>query len=210
MMNFSRLGWVLAAAILGVLAASGFQGGMEKTAIVDISSMIETSDLGKANIAALTVMKTSREDLLKYIDENRVLTVDQARNLRTLWLKDSLSVAEKASFESLKADINAQAKKNLELGQKANLTPEERSLLQEYSNRSASMEQLAGQWYTDFSQEIQQAAQQKRVDTLAKAKAAAQAAALAGGFTLVFDSSVAVYSANDITADALKAMNAKK
>lgn len=210
MNKIERLGWIVAAAILGVILASGFQGSFDKVATVDLASMVETSDLGQANIAALNTMKTAREDLLKFIDDSRVLTSEQAQKLRTLWLKDAPAAADTASLESLKAEITAAAKKNVELGQKPNLTPEERTLLQEYANRSASMERLAQQWYQEFSQEIQQSAQDRRVDTLTKAKAAAQGVAKTQGFSLVFDNSVGVYAANDLTADALKAMNAKK
>lgn len=210
MVNFQRLGWIVAAAVFGILAASGFQGGFEKVATVDLSTMVETSDLGKANIAVLEAMKSSREGLLKFMDDNRVLTPEQSRNLRTLWLKDNLTDADKATLDRLKADIVAQAKKNVELSTKANLTPEERSLLQEFSSRSATTEQVAGEWFNDFRQEIQQSAQDRRIDTLNKARAAAQSVAKLQGYTLVFDNSVAVYAANDLTADALKAMNAKK
>jgi Skp family chaperone for outer membrane proteins len=210
MMNVQRLGWVIAAAVLGVLIATGFQGGFEKIATVDLSTMVETSDFGKSNIAALETMKNSREGLLKFIDENRVITVDQVKNLRTLWLKDAPTSADTATLERLKADVTAMEKKNIELGTQKTLTPEERTLLQEYANRSAASEQLANQWFDEFRQEIQQSAQQRRADTLIRAKAAAQAAAKAGAYTLVFDSSVAVYAANDLTDESLKAMNAKK
>lgn len=210
MMTFERLGWVAAAAVLGVIAASGFQGGTDKVAIVDLSRIVESSDLGKANIAALEAMKASREGLLKFIDSNRVLTMDQARNLRTLWLKDAPTANDTAALNSLKAEIEAQSKKNDFLSGKPNLTPEERTLLQEYANRSANMERLANEWYDEFRQEIQGSAQTRRMDTLNKAKAAAQTTARALSYTLIFDSSVAVYSANDVTDEALKAMNAKK
>jgi Skp family chaperone for outer membrane proteins len=204
-----RLGWIAAAAILGVLAASGFQDGFDKVASVDLSIIVETSNLGKSNIAALEGMKTSREDLLKFIDENRVLTMDQAKNLKTLWLKDNPATTDTNSLTRLKAEIVAQAARNNEISGKANLTPEERTLLQEYASRSAAMEQLAGQWWDEFRQEIQQSAQDRRIDTLNKARVAAQTVGKAAGYSLVFDSSVAVYAANDLTPDALKAMNGK-
>src|SRR5579862_9609775 len=129
--TFDRLGWIVAASILGLIVACGFQGSMDKIASVDLASMVDSSDLGKSNTAALNLMRTSREDLLKFIDENRVLTADQVKNLRTLWLKENPTNGDKASIEALKAEIVAQAKKNIDLGQKPNLTPEERSLLQE-------------------------------------------------------------------------------
>jgi Skp family chaperone for outer membrane proteins len=204
-----RLGWIVAAAILGVITASGFKDGFDKVASVDLSIMVETSNLGKANIAALEAMKTTREDLLKFVDENRVLTMEQAKNLRTLWLKESPAAADAAALNTLKKGIEAQAAKNDEISKKTALTPEERTQLQEYARWSAAMEQTAGQWWDEFRQEIQQSAQDRRVDTLNKAKAAAQKVGKAGAYDLVFDSSVAVYAANDLTAEALKAMNEK-
>ena len=209
MITFQRLGWIVAAAVIGVIAATGFQAGFEKVGIVDLSRMVETSELGKRNIAALDAMKNSREGLLKFIDTNRVLTLDQANQARGLWLKDAPAAADTATLNRLKADIEAQAKKNIEISTKANLTPEERTLLQEYASRSASMERLTAEWFDEFRQEIQGSAQQRRMDTLNKARVAAQGVAKAGSYTLVFDSSIAVYAANDLTDEALKAMNAK-
>jgi len=209
-MNFQRLGWVVAAAIFGVIAASGFQGAFQKVASVDIAYLLANSDLGKANIASLDTLKGTYSDLIGFVDQNRVLTVDQAKNLRDLWLKDNPSTVDKASLDSLKADIVAAEKKNIELSQKPNLTPEERVQLQEYSTRSANTETLLNQWYQEFSQVFQQSLGQRQADTLAKAKVAAQSVAKSQGYTLVFNSTASIYAANDITQDALKAMNAQK
>jgi Skp family chaperone for outer membrane proteins len=207
--TFQKLGWVVAAAIVGVMAASGFQGGFEKVATVNLSQVGDNSELGKKHKATFQAMSNSREGLLKFIDENRVLTVDQANQLRSLWLKDTPSAADTANLNSLKADIEAQAKRNVALGTKANLTPEERTMLQEYASRSATMERLVGEWLDEFRQEMQSFVQRTGVETINKAKAAAQSVAKAQGYTLVFDSSVAVYAANDLTDEALKAMNAQ-
>lgn len=209
MITFQRLGWIVAAAVVGVIAACGFGDGLDKVGVVDLSRMVETSELGKKNIAALDAMKNSREGLLKFIDTNRVLTLDQATTIRTLWLKENPTAADTATLNRNKADIEAQAKRNVEISTKPNLTPEERTLLQEYASRSASMDRLVNEWFEEFRQEIQGSAQQRRLDTLNKAKAAAQGVAKAQSYTLVFDNSVAVYAANDLTDEALKAMNAK-
>ncbi len=210
MMSIERLGWVLAAAVAGVMLASGFQGSIDKVASVDLSNLVANSDRGKANQADFDKMKSNRETLLKFIDETRVLTVQQANDLRTIWTKETPTTADTQTMERMKADIVAMGKRNQELSGKANLSPEERTLLQEYASRSAAMEQLTASWLEEFRQEVQQWAQGKQVDTNNRAKAASQEVAKAQGFTLVFDTSVAVYAANDLTADALKAMNAKK
>jgi len=210
MTNFQRLGWVISAAMLGVLVAAGFQGSMQKVASVDLPSLVADSDLGKSNIAALDALRATYSDLIGFVDQNRVLTIDQAKKLQDLWLKQNPSALDKASLESLKADIVAAEKKNLELSRKPNLTAEERTQLQDYSTRSAATETLLNQWVQQFNQDFTQAMQQRQADTLAKARTAAQSVAKAQGYTLVFASNVAIYAANDLTQDALKAMNAQK
>src|SRR5579862_4123487 len=152
MMNFQRLGWVVAAAILGVFAASGFQGSFQKVASVDLENLVETSDLGKTNLAAFNATQTTYNQLLGFVDENRVLTIDEAKKLRELWLKETPGAVDKASLESLKASIVAETKQNDLLSGKPNLTPEERIQLQAFSSRSAQTEQLEAQWYQEFGQ----------------------------------------------------------
>ncbi len=209
MTKFEKLGWVIAAAVLGLMAASGFQIGTDKVATVNLQTLIDTSNLGKANAATFDKMKDARESLLRFMDENRVLTTDQVTQLRTLMLKDNLTPEEKAKLDLIKAEVVVQAKRNTDLSTKANLTPEERQLLQEYSSRSASIEQLENQWIDEFRAEMQQWGIDKKVQSLEVAKAAAQTVAKAKGFSLVFDQSVALYSPNDLTDETLKAMNAK-
>jgi Skp family chaperone for outer membrane proteins len=87
--KFSQIGWVAAAALIGIAAASGFQDNTVKIAVVDIAKVVEQSTLGKANQDAFSKMKKNREELLQFIDDNRVLTNEQAQDLRTLWLKDT-------------------------------------------------------------------------------------------------------------------------
>ena len=74
----------------------------------------------------------------------------------------------------------------------------------------ANMEQVTQQWFQEFRQEVTQAFQSRQVDALNKARAATQSLAKSQTYSLVFDSTVATYAANDVTADALKVMNAKK
>lgn len=210
MSAFQKLGWIVAAGILGVLLASGFQTGLDKIGTIDLQTMVETSVAGKNNSATFDKMKAAREGILQFIDDNRVLTMDQANEVRTLTLKEAPTAAETSRLERVKADVVAQAKRNNELSTKPNLTPEERTLLQEYANRSAQMEQVMNAWINEFRDEMRQWAQDKRAETLKKAKESAQQVAKAQGYSLVFDQSVALYSPNDLTTEALQAMNATK
>lgn len=209
MMSMEKLGWIVAAAALGLVAASGFQAGMEKTATVNLQSLVDSSNLGKKNSGVFDKMKDAREGLLRFMDENRVLTMDQANDLRTLMLMDNPTEADKSKLERVKADVVAQAKRNQELSGKTSLTPEERTLLQEYASRSAAIENLEDQWIDEFRGQMQQWAVDRKVESLQVAKQTAQQIAKEKGYSLVFDQSVAIYSPNDLTNDTLQAMNAK-
>ncbi len=207
--KFVKLGWVVAAALVGLVVASGFQDSATKIAVVDIAQVVEKSNLGKANQDLFSTMKKNREDFLQFIDDNRVLTNEQAQELRTLWLKDNPTAEEKGRMERIKADVVASYKKWNELGTKQTpLTAEDRTLLDEFAKRGQAMEVLARRLFNDFTNEMQAWADKQKVTSIEKARAAIQTIAKAQGYTIVFEVGVAPYGANDLTQPALQAMNA--
>jgi Skp family chaperone for outer membrane proteins len=210
MRKIDQIGWTLAAAIAGGLLSSGFQGTTQKYGVVDISKVVESSDLGKANQATFADLKKRREGLLEFIDQVRVLTNEQAQRLHDLAVKEVLSDTDKAETERIKAEATASNKKSVELSGKPNLTPEERQLLQEYADRAANMERVGNLYLTEFTRDLQSWADKTKLSSLERARAAIQDVAKQGGFTVVFEVGVAPYGANDLTDASLQAMNAKK
>lgn len=208
--KFFKLGWIVAAAFFGILAAGAFQTPVDKFGVVDISKVVEDSDFGKANQETFKNLKAAREGVLEFIDQYRVLTNEQAQRLRDLSLKDNRTAEETAELERIKADVIASAKKSTELQAKPNMTPEERTLMDDYSRRSQVMDQVAQRWYREFTTEMQNWADKQKLASVDKARSAVQQVAKAQGFTLVFEAGIAPYGANDLTDQALKAMNAQK
>ncbi|RYG33035.1 OmpH family outer membrane protein [bacterium] len=206
----SRLGWILFAALLGGTAASGFQDAAQKNAVVDISRVVEQSDYGKANQTMFAQMRQAREDLLEFIDTNRVLTTEQATQLRDLTIKPQPTQEDQNRIATLKAEVAAASKRWTELATKTTLTPEERNLLQDYAVRSQTMSEFAQRLLNQFSNEMSTWAEKQKLVSVEKARAAIQEVAKAQGFSMVFEVGVAPYGANDLTNDALKAMNAQK
>lgn len=197
-------------AAIGILVGAGFQDATSKTGVVDITRVVEQSDYGKANQVAFGAMKKSREDLLEFIDNNRVLTNEQATRIRELSLKATPTKEESAELDRLKADVAASYKRWQELSTKTTFLPDERLLLDEYSRRSQTMNEVASRWYREFTNEMQTWADKQKLDSIQKARAAIQDVAKTQGYTVVFEIGVAPYGANDITDAALQAMNAKK
>jgi Skp family chaperone for outer membrane proteins len=209
--RFLQLGWVLALAFVGVALAGGFGAQAEKTGVVDISKVVEQSDFGKANQDAFTVMRTAREGLLEFIDTYRVLTPEQATQIRDLSLKTNATDQEKAALEVTKSAVVNASKRWAELATKqGNLTAEERTLMEDYAKRSSQMNETAQRWFKEFTNEMQTWADKQKLVSIEKARGAIQEVAKAQGFTVIFEVGVAPYGANDITDQALQAMNAKK
>lgn len=208
--KFAYLGWIVSVALLGIMVGTGFQDTTNKIGIVDIASVVERSELGKKNQSDFRAMKAAREGVLEFIDDHRVLTNEQAIKFRDLNIKMNRTTAESAELDKLKADIVASDKNAKALSVKQNLTPEERTLIQEYAQRAQNMEQIAQRWYREFTQEMQAWADKQKSDSLDKARKAIQQVAKQQGYTVVFESGVAPYGANDISDAALKALNEAK
>lgn len=208
--RFLQFGWVLVAAIAGAALAGGFQANEIKVGTVDIVQMMDQSDYGKEGQATFKKMKDAREGVLEFIDQQRVLTTDQAQRIRELSLKDNPTNEEAAELDRVKADVKAANKRSVELATKPNMTPEERTLIEEYARRSQAMSELARRWYQEFINQMNAFADQRKLAGLQKAKVAIKQVAKAQGFTFVLDASTAPYGANDITDACLAAMNANK
>lgn len=209
--RFSKLGWVVSAALIGIFAAFGFQDNATKIGVVDITKVVESSDFGKGNQETFNAMKAAREGVLEFIDQYRVLTVEQANKIKTLSIKDTpLTSGEKAELDTAKAAVIAAFNKNKELILKQNLTNEERQQMEEYARNSANMETTAGQWLRQFTVELEDWVNKRKIESLNRARTAVQEVAKAQGYTVVFETGIAPYGANDLSDATLKAMNAKK
>jgi Skp family chaperone for outer membrane proteins len=203
-------GWMVAAGLAGIMLGSGFQTPSLKLGVVDLNAVIDKSDAGKSGKKSFEEMKAAREGLLEFIDQYRILTIEQANRLRELMLLKEKTKPEEAELERLKADIIATSKRSAELATKPNYTPEERTLVEEYSRRSQTMNETSTRWLREFSDEVQNWVASSREQNYQKAKAAAAEVAAKDGYTMVIEGSVAVFGANDITDLSLAAMNAKK
>ncbi|RYG19163.1 OmpH family outer membrane protein [bacterium] len=204
-----QFGSALSLLLLGVLVAGGFQAAADKNGVADINWLVDNSNFGKGARETLNRMRTSREEVLSFIDTNRVLTVDQATKLRDLTLKEGKTPAEQAELDTLKATIVATNKKWTELATKGTLTPEERTTLQDYSERAQRMTDLGKQWVNTFTNEIESFLDKQKAEGSARAREAINSTAKAQGYTMIYDKVFAPYGANDLTEAALAAMNAK-
>lgn len=209
-LRFYKFGSLLSVLLLGVMIGGGFQAATDKNGVVDINKLVETSDFGKSVKDNLDKMRAAREDVLSFIDANRVLTMDQATRLRDLTLKADKTPGESAELDTLKASVVATNKKWAELATKGTLTAEERTLLQDYADRAQKMSDLGQRWVRDFTNDIDSWLDKQKTESATRARDAISETAKAQGYTMIYDKAFAPYGANDLTDAALAAMNAKK
>ncbi len=209
-MKFDRLGWVVAAVLVGGIVGMGFQAPAAKTGTVDLAKVFNESEYAKQQTEGLRNMGASRQDVIDFVRTYRSMKAEDATKFKDLTLKANASATEKAELERLKNEGQAAETKYRELSTKASPSQAELAQIEEMNRRKDATGALLEQWQNDFAGEIQTRQESLRNDTLGRVKAAIQQVARDQGYTMVFDQAVAPYSANDITAEALKAMNAKK
>ena len=204
-----QLGSAFAVLLLGVLVGGGFQAPAEKNGVVDINALVDGSNFGKGVRDSVNKMRAAREEVLGFIDANRVLTLEQATRLRDLTLKLDRSAPESAELDTLKATVVATNKKWTELATKPTLTPEERTMQQEFADRAQKMGELGNQWVRAFTNDIDAYVDAQKTEANGRAREAIAATAKAQAYTMIYDRAFAPYGANDLTDAALAAMNAK-
>jgi Skp family chaperone for outer membrane proteins len=210
----SLAGLVAGAGLVGALAFTvGFQQGQEKIATVNLEKVMVECSLGVSARAKITARGKVLEDMVKYMDANNVMSVDQATKIRDLTMKDSPNEADKAQL----AGVQAEVKKSMDawnaLLEKKSPTKEELDAMNKLNaNRTAMdgfLKGLQGDLQRDFS-----TYQGTQIDEVYKAaKAAIKETAAKKGYTIVLNQSAVVFSVNestnDITADATKAVATK-
>ena len=207
--KFSMMGWFVAIGLLGVMVGSGFQTPNLKLGVVDITKIISDSEYGKESQRILTEMKKSRMALFSFIDDYRVLTLEQSNRLRELMLKPTRTKEEDAEMERIKAEVIVTSKKSQEISTKANLNAEDRAVLEEYARRSQAMNQTLQRWYKEAENEISEFYDARKVEGFKRARAAVTEVAGKESYTLIFETSVVPFGTNDLTDPSLVAMNAK-
>jgi Skp family chaperone for outer membrane proteins len=209
-MRFEKFGWIAAVALAAVLVGSGFQARGDKVGVVDMSRVFTESEHYKRQNEQLRAFGSTRGALLEFVEQNRTFTAEQALRFKELSLKSAATAGEKQELEGIKAAVMANVKKLSQLQTKPSPSAAETEEMQELSRQSNSMTATAQRWAYEFDEELRNYHEQLRGETLQRAKAAVREVAAKQGYNLVFVNEVAPYSANDLTGEALKAMNAKK
>jgi Skp family chaperone for outer membrane proteins len=204
---FDRLGWAVAFGLLAVLVLVGFQGATEKSGAIDMNRVLQESALGAQHTRRLNDELRLRRELLDFVNTYRVLTMEQAQRIRELTLKANATEQERSELQRIRQDVIASDRRRNEISQRSTLTEADRALLQDFANRAQTMAATMERWNDEFSRELSELEQNLSNEAVARARAALSQVARAQGFTIVFESRLAPYAANDLTDATIRAMN---
>jgi Skp family chaperone for outer membrane proteins len=136
-----------------------------------------------------------------------MLTADQQKQLGNLLLKANKTAADQAQIQTLESQSQGDAQALAALQQKKDLTDDDRTklaqLTEEQQNGAAALQAV----HDDYSQRLSQQSDQVDQQTLDDIRAAVAAVAKQKGLSVVFDASVAIYTANDITQAVINKLN---
>ncbi len=206
---WDRMGWGVAGCVGVVFAMSGFQSSEVKIGVVEMAQVVQASNYGKGQLQAFEKMKAEREEMLKFLSSNDVATAEQVKELRDLVRKNPRSEAETARYQALRAEITATTEKAKTLATKNDLTAEEKKDLEEYTRRAQGVDRALQGLYAAFTNEMQDWADDQKTAGRTKGNAVLKEIAKTQGMTIVFDSDVVPYGANDLSDATLKGLNAQ-
>ena len=212
-MNRQNLGWVvsgvLALAMAGMVGA-GFQAQNQKIGTVSMAKVFNDSAYAKTLDQELKNLGANRKATLDFIDAYRMLSNADLKKFRDLSVKNPQTAADKAEIEKVRASGVAADQKLRELQTKANATEAERNQLSEMQKRVQDNSQYVLALQQEFTDEVRNRQENMRTETLDRVKQAIADVAAKQGYSLILSDEIAPYSANDLTTEAMKAMDAKK
>ena len=198
---------VFAAFLLGMFALTAWQNNTQKFGVVNLGDVAEKSKLCVREKQEFEALRTKYGSLIQFLNTNKAVAREDATKIIDIWRKDAPTAAENQQLEQLKTKAQTQSEELRRLISVLNPTAEQQSRIRELSGWSQATEDVLPQLDNLLGQAMQSRANTKQQEVLDKARAAVQKVGKRDGFTMVFESQVAVYGATDLTSEALKTMD---
>lgn len=201
----------IAIAVIGVavlLMALAFQGPTQKFGVVDIGVLSDASKLGKRKKVEFEAKQQKWINLLQFMRSNRFFTLDNVKRFRELSLLDKPTADQTKQLEDLKTAIQKITDEFQGLVKVAQPTEEQSRRRQDLVRMADETTQMLNELGAEYQDSMRNMAADLKEEVTSKARAAVQKYGRQQGFTVIFEISMAVYGANDVTNDAVKVMDA--
>ncbi|MHB8637428.1 MAG: OmpH family outer membrane protein [Fimbriimonadaceae bacterium] len=203
-MRLSQLGWVLAAAIVGVEIGGGFQPTTKKTGFIDMQAVYSDSNLKKKNDDKLRAAAQSRQAAFDFMGLNPEFTTAQLARYKELSIKDPLTPAESSEIAKLKAAAQAATNEFDDLRKKPNPTAQDLKTLNDLGALNESNKLAQEAWGREFTAQLQTMESDLNSEALDAIRQAIARVAKPQAYSLVFRENVAVYGSNNLAPEVKK------
>lgn len=198
----------IAIAFMAFFALSAFQQPQLKLGVVDVSKVAEDSKLGKRKKDEFEKMRTKMTAVLQFMNQNRLISKDQATKFRELSLIEKPTADQTQQLEGLKTLIQRAKQEFDDLLKVSNPTETQLKRIQELSGYGNDTLDRLREWDREFGQQMSDLANSAQSEVLNKAREAVKKLGKRDGYTVILESNSAPYGANDVTADVLKVFDA--
>ncbi|MFN8139870.1 MAG: OmpH family outer membrane protein [Fimbriimonadales bacterium] len=206
-MKYSTRIGIAIAAIGIVIALFAFQGPTQKTGVIDIGRASDLSKLGKRKKSEFDAKQQKWINMLNFMRQNRFFTPDNAKKFRELSLVEKPTAEQTQSLEGLKTSIQKITDEFQNLIKVTQPNDEQVKRRQELLRMADETVQMMNELGAEYRDSMQTLAGDLKEEVTNKARQSVQKYGKKEGFTIIFESSIAVYGANDVTDEVVKIMD---
>jgi Skp family chaperone for outer membrane proteins len=205
-MNLDKLGWVVAAGVVGAMFGMGFQATAPKFAVVDMQKVFSDADFTASGSTELQEYAKPRIAVLQFLRQNLPMSPDDARKYAELSQRPLRNASDDIEIKRIEADAqSATSNRNaLLVKPEASLTADDHKQMQDFSSRAQQNQAYGQQLEEKMGQDIDQKKLELHDKAMEQVRKTVGDVAKKQGYSVVFSSDAAPYAANDITPDALK------
>jgi Skp family chaperone for outer membrane proteins len=166
-------------------------------------------DTAKGLSESLKNAVSERENILAFLNANRLIKKEDIEKFRALSLKTGKTDAEKAELEKIKTSAVEAKKKFEDLQFKPSPNDADLKLLDDFRNRQTASQEIGEKIVRDFQKEIEQIKSDNEKSLFDSYKGSVAEVGKKQGFTIIFDANIAPFAANDATEEVVKAATKK-
>lgn len=208
-MNFMQKKWFAVGAIgaFALFAISAFQAQPAKMATVNLAMVADKSKLGIREKQQFEALRAKLSSMLQFMNNNKVMTLEQGAKLRELWITENPTGAQIQELEKLKTAIQTASEELRRLLTETQPDEAKIARIRELTRLVNQTDDILPELDQQYTMLMRQKAEEKQQSVIEKARAAVQKIGKRDGYTVIFESNVAPYAANDITEEAVKTMD---
>jgi Skp family chaperone for outer membrane proteins len=208
--RYIGIGAAVAVMSVGAVSArAGADAPNSAYASVDMEEVAKNSKSYAKNSDDMKVFVAKLQNVnAKLGDGTAIFLVEaQMRELAGLYEKDTLTTAEKSRVSELETAGDARKAELSKLENTTAPTDENRKRYRELNDLQTAGKDTLARIVQEYQRRIQDREEQLTAKTLKEIRAAIADVAKSKSYAVVFDSKVAIYTANDITTDVIKQVN---